>query len=395
LYLLSLGMIVFSPYLAFFPLIYLMIKFFRQGEWVYHNTWTKGLLILFFWSFLVGLDNRNLPSVLASFVLLLFLAISVYIQDHYQKEQDVERLFRSVFILSIGSAFIGWLEHWNIISYTPEFWKYLLGTRSIVDIDEFHRIAGTFNNPNLAGTWYAVMVMVGFYFFRRSVGALKIFYLMGMGIFGSVLMMTESRASVIGLFLGFVIYSYFAGHKKKMMFLMFTLLAGTALMLEYPDWFPRGEILFSSIRDRQAIWENCFYMFMVQPITGWGWMGIYYADSSVYHYARVFHAHNTLLTVAVSVGVVGLGVLMWMLWDLLQKLRVLFNNQCRLTPLVSGIIAMIFGQGLFDFTIMSPQICMLLIGSWALTYSMAYAYRDVPETSMVLDQGRYTKWKKA
>ena len=97
---LTLGMIVFSPYLAFIPLIYLFIRFLRQGEWVYNNTWTKGLLILFFWSFLVGLDNQNLASVLASFVLLLFLGVSVYLQDHYQSEQDVEKLFRSVFIFS-------------------------------------------------------------------------------------------------------------------------------------------------------------------------------------------------------------------------------------------------------------------------------------------------------
>ncbi|HJV45654.1 MAG TPA: O-antigen ligase family protein [Bacillota bacterium] len=392
---LALGMIIFSPYMALVPLIYLLIRFLRQGEWVYDNTWTKGLLILFFWSFLVGLDNWNMPSVLASFVLLLFLGVSVYLQDHYQSEQDVEKLFRSVFILSLGSAFIGWLEHWDIITYTSTWWKYVLGTRSIVDIDEFRRIAGTFNNPNLAGTWYAVMIMIGFYFFRRNRGVLKLFYLLGMGVFGSVLMMTESRASVIGLFLGFVIYSYFAGHKKKMLFLMFSLLAGTALMLEYPAWFPRGEILFGSIRDRQAIWENCFHMFIIQPITGWGWFGIYYADSSVYHYARVFHAHNTLLTVAVSIGVVGLGVLMWMLWDLLQQIRVLFQNECRLTPLVSGIIAMIFGQGLFDFTIMSPQICMLLIGSWALTYSLAYAYRDVTDELPALWYNRTRKWKKA
>lgn len=389
----SLAMIVFSPYLAFVPLMYLLYKLVRQHEWGdwNRNTWTKGIFILFLWSFLVGLNQKEAYSMLASFVLLLFLAISIYLQDRFQTEEQIEQLFSKVFVVSIGSAIIGLLENWNIITYSPVWWKFLLGTRSIVEIEEAHRIAGTFNNPNLAGTWYAAMIMIGFYFFQQAKGYRRLFYLSGIALFSLVLMMTESRGAVIGCFLGFVIYMYFAGHKKKMLFLMFLLLAGTALMLHRPEWFPRGEILFSSIRDRQAIWENTFYMFMLKPITGWGLMGIYYADPKIYHYLRVFHAHNLWLTMATTLGVFGLAILGWLKWSLLQEIRNLYERQCRLTPLLGGIIAMIFGQGLFDFTIMSPQIGLLLIGSWSFVYSLSYSYRHVTVSPLLPWRTTYSK----
>ncbi|WP_027416528.1 O-antigen ligase family protein [Aneurinibacillus terranovensis] len=390
----ALGLIIVSPYLAFLPMIYLLYYFFKRGELTLRNEWTKGLLFLFLWSFLVGLMNNQGFYVLTSLVILGYLFVSIYIHSAYRKTEDVERLFLSLFWLSLGSAFLGLLEHWNIITYSPAWWKYFLGTRSIVDITESQRISGTFNNPNLAGTWYAAMIMIGFYFFRRVSGMRKFAYVGAVALYIFVLMMTESRAAVIGLFLGFVIYAYFAGHKKKMLMLMFILLSGTALMLNRPEWFPRGDILFSSIQDRQEIWKNCFNMFMMKPITGWGIMGIYFADSSVYHYMRVFHAHNTLLTIATTLGMVGLLAFIWMEWSLLQGIRVLYQNQCRITPLLSGIKAMILGHGLFDFTIMSPQIGLLFVGCSALIGALAYRYSpELVRTRFPLPV-RYRRYKK-
>ncbi|GBF11908.1 O-Antigen ligase [Tepidibacillus sp. HK-1] len=391
----GLAMVVYSPYLAFLPMIYLLYYLIRKGELSLKNPWNIGIALLFFWSFIVGIINENEMSTLASLVILGLLLVSVYFQDKYQTVTDVERLFFSIFLFSIGSALMGILEHFNIITYSPTWWKYLLGTRSIDDITESYRISGTFNNPNLAGTWYAIMILFGVYFFKKSEGIHKVWFAVGTALFVTVLMMTGSRGAVIGLFFGFVIYSYFSGHKKKMLFLMFTLLSGITLMLNFPEWFPRGEILFSSIRDRQAIWENALYMFMMKPVTGWGLLGIYYADSSIYHYLRVFHAHNTLLTIATTLGVVGLSIFLWMEWSLLQEIRLLYQKKCRITPLLGGIQAIVLGQGLFDFTIMSPQVALLFVVSSTLIGSLAYSYipQTIPTYPLTL---RYKKsWKKA
>jgi putative inorganic carbon (hco3(-)) transporter len=390
----SLAMIIYSPYLAFLPMIYLSYRYLRKGELTLRNNWSYGLFFLFIWAMMVGILNNEGIYILTSFVILGYLFISDYLQEKFQNIVDVERLLAGAFWLSIGSALIGLLENWDIITYAPSWWKYFIGTRSFVVIEEWERISGTFNNPNLAGTWFACMAMIGFYFYNKVEGfRKKLGYALGTILFIAVLAMTGSRAAVIGLFIGFVIYAYFAGHKRKMILLSFALLGGTALMLFRPDWFPRGDILFSSIRDRQEIWENCFYMFLKKPITGWGIMGIYFADSSVYHYLRVFHAHNTLLTIATTLGLVGLGTFLWMEWSLLQEVRVLYRHGCRIVPLLTGIHAMVLGQGLFDFTIMSPQDGLLFMGCSALIGGLAYAYSaaTVP-AQFPLSTIRYSKY---
>ena len=372
--------IIYSPYLAFLPIIYLMIYYGQKGKLEIKNTWDMGLLFLFIWAFIVGLLNDNI-SMVVSFAILGYLIVSIYLQELYSNESKAEKLYHDLFLLSLGSAFIGILDYFNVISYSPAIWKYILGVRSIDDISESYRIAGTFNNPNLAGTWYAIMALVGLYFFLHKK---KKVYLLGILLYVIVLLMTGSRAAFIGLFIGLVVYAYYSGHKKKMFFLMFSLLSGITLMLFFPEWFPRGDILFSSIRDRQAIWENTFHMFLLKPITGWGIMGIYYADHTVYNYLQVFHAHNIYLTIATTLGSIGLFIVLWMHWNLFQEIRLLYNHQSQLVPLLSGIQGMVFGQGIFDFTIMSPQIGLLYIGSSAMISGIAYQYAKKEKRLLLL-----------
>lgn len=372
-----LSFIVFSPYLAVVPILFITYQYFKKGDWALNHSWTNGLYILFWWSILAGFVNDQGVYISTSLFILGYFFISHYLRDKYHTEVSIERLLSSLFFLSIGSAFISFLDRMGVISYDPAWWKFLLGTRSIVDIGAYQndRVSGTFNNPNLAGTWYASMILIGIYLFQQRKGLLKWAYASGVAIFICSLLFTESRAAIMGLGLGFVIYAYFSGHKKQMLVLMFLLMGGIALMLHRPDWFPRGEFLFSSIRDRAAIWTNTFEMFLERPITGWGIMGIYFADKSVYDYLRVFHAHNIFLTLATTLGIVGLFIFLHMQWSLLQEIRFLYQSNCRLTPLLSGMQAMIMGQGLLDFTIMSPQICLLYISSAAFIGGLAQMYK--------------------
>ncbi|WP_134699293.1 O-antigen ligase [Ammoniphilus sp. YIM 78166] len=388
-----LSLIIYSPYLAALPILYITYRYLKEGNWSLEHSWTNGLLFLFFWSVLVGFANDQGIYITSSLFLLGYFFLSMYLQEKYQREDAIENLLSSLFFLSLGSAFIAFLDKIGVITYDPAWWKFLIGTRSIVDIGDYqnYRVSGTFNNPNLAGTWYAIMVLIGYYFLQKKSGLTKWVYALCMMIFALTLMITESRGAVIGLFLGFVIYSYFSGHKKKMLFLMFLLLGSIALMLHRPDWFPRGEILFSSIRDRQAIWINTFEMFLKKPVTGWGLLGIYFADRSIYDYLRVFHAHNILLTLATTLGVVGLFTFFYMKWSLLQEIRILYQANCRLTPLLSGMQAMILGQGVFDFTIMSPQIGVLFIASAAMIGGLARTYRPIVGRTIAWQQGKYKK----
>ncbi|MFV9511774.1 O-antigen ligase family protein [Tepidibacillus sp. LV47] len=338
------------------------------------NVWTIGLFLLFIWSSFVSLINSQILSLFASLGILAFLIVSIYVQENYRTEEMMMKVLHSIFIISIGSAFIGVLEALKVINYDPAWWKFLFGTRQLGSID-VKRISGTFNNPNLAGTWYAIMTLIGFYFFNKNEGRKKWFYAIATLLYLIVLFWTGSRGGTIGLIIGFATYFYFLGHKKKVITILVLFLSGTILMLHHPQWFPRGNSLFATIDGRVSIWENAVYLFVIKPVTGWGLMGIYTSNNYVFNKYHAFHAHNIPLTIATTLGLIGLAIFIWMIWELFKEIKVLYRFKNQLTPLLAAIQAAILGQGLFDFTIMSPQVGILFVASATMIETLAYSYQ--------------------
>ncbi|MBZ4647159.1 MAG: hypothetical protein PWR27_1001 [Petroclostridium sp.] len=369
-------LIVFSPYLAFVPTIFTTFRMLQKGDFILVTVWDIGLFFLFIWSLFVGVINTNEISAVASLAILFYFFLSVYLQNYYNNEEQIEKLLGNFLFVSIGSAFIGIIERYTTIHYEPAWWKHLFGIYPLVSFRESSRISGTFGNPNVAGIWYAVMTLICYYFYQNSSKPKKGFYVLGIGLFISVLMMTGSRGAIIGLILGLAVYAYFTGHEKRMVFLILLLISGVALMFIFPEWFPRGHNLFNSVKDRGAIWANCFNMFKYKPITGWGLMGIYFANDSVYHYLKTFHGHNIWITIATTMGIVGLGIFIYMKYYLFEQIKVLNQYHCRLTPLLAGIEVAVLGQGLLDFTIMNPQAGIIFISCSAIINGLAFQYSN-------------------
>lgn len=370
----SLFLVVFSPYLAFLPIAFSGVLLLQRGSYVLKNTWNLGLMFLFIWSFFAGVSSDNPVSTIASLAFLFYLFISIYLQNYYNEENQIEKLFNGIVLVSLASALIGILERFTPLNDVSTWWKQLFGIYPQVVFSETQRISGTFGNPNIAGAWYAAMVLICFYFFQRSEKLKKVLYGFSVLLFFGVLMLTESRGATIGLVLGLVAYSYFMGHKKSTLALSLILLCGIILMVIFPGWFPRGHNLLDSIIDRKEIWLNSLNMFKYKPVTGWGLLGIYYAGRDVYHYTRTYHAHNFWITIATTLGLVGLSVFVFMKFQLLKELKLLSQNNCRLAPVLAGLLAMILGQGLLDFTIMNPQGGIIFFGSSALISGLAFQY---------------------
>jgi putative inorganic carbon (HCO3(-)) transporter len=370
----NLALIVFSPFLCFVPLFFLFFYLVHTEQMEYKNFWIKGLFLLFLWSVLVGIINMQLVSCLAGLAFLGYLGLSIYIHNYCHTDTCAEKLFFSLFLLTVGSSFLGILEKANIITYHPSWWKYLFGLCTLIKNEEnLLRITGTFGNSNFAATWYAVLILVGFYFFERAGGRKRALLAAGVIMLAVALVMTESRGALIGLFLGIIVYDFMSGQKSKMYIRLCILLV---LMLNFSEWLPRGDVLYPSIDLRQAIWQNCFNMFLKKPVTGWGIMGIYFADGNVYQYLRVLHAHNTLLSVATMLGTVGVVIFAAMEWCVLRGIKTLHFYRCPLTPLLGGIQAVFIGHGIFDFTIMGTQVGILFVGCSAVVGALASSYTD-------------------
>lgn len=390
---LYIAIIVFSPYLAFLPMLYSGIKVLQRGVVIVKNDWNLGLLFLFIWSLFVGILNMDGISAAASLAFLCYFFISVYLQNNWTSEEKVEKLLNIVIVVSLGSAFIGLLERFTPLHNNPTWWKQLFGIYPQTIFYERYRISGTFGNPNVAATWYAAVILICFYFFHNSKAHKKILYGISLAVFGGALAFTSSRGAIIGLILGMIAYAYFLGHKKNMTILSVILALGVVMMFVFPDWFPRGSNFLDSISDRMNIWINCLKMFKAKPFTGWGLLGIYFADGNIYQYTRTFHGHNIWITLATTLGVVGLGVFIYIECYVFDQLILLSNNKCRLTPLLAGIQLLILGQGLTDFTIMNPQGGIVFFGCSAIITSLALQYSTVPieEYSYVIGRLK-NKW---
>lgn len=352
--------IVFSPFLVFIPQIIALYRLIRNRSLNLGNSWTAGTLLLFFWSLVVGLINTQFYSFVTGFVFLGFYAMNLYLHQNYPKEKQIENLLYYIFSLTLISALFGLLENIGLINHNPAWWKYCFGLTPVVFNDEnIFRITGTFGNSNLAATWYAVMILVGLYFYEKSWGRQRNILFFGIILLIIVLVMTGSRGAIIGLLVGLVVYDFAAARTFQFIVRILFFMLALTVFFGYSQWFPRGDLLSSTIDLRWAIWENCLNMFLMKPVTGWGIMGIYYADNNVYQYLHVLHAHNMLISWGVMLGVVGLLILFWMVGCLIVQLWQLFKEKCPLLPLLVGVQAVFWGHGVFDFTIMSPQIGLL------------------------------------
>lgn len=375
---LSIFLIVFSPYLAILPMAIIGFNMIGKNNCILlRNIWNIGLLFLFVWSFFVGIINADIVSTLASFVILFYFFVCIYLQNYYNTEEQIEKLFKNVMLISIASGFIGIIEGFTEIHYRFSWWKYLFGIYPFLPFEERYRISGTFGNPNVAGTWYAAMVLICFYFYQNASKVKKVFYALTALLFMSDLIMTGSRGAVIGLLIGLITYAYFIEDKKKMLFLILILLSGIALMFNFPHYFPRGRGIFISIKDRRLIWKNCLNMFTMKPITGWGLMGIYFARGDVFNYVRTIHGHNIWITIGTTLGSVGLSAFICMQCYLFNETRLLRQHHCSLVHLLAGLEAVVLAQGLVDFTIISPQGGIIFFGCAAIISGLAFQYRNV------------------
>lgn len=372
------AMITFSPYLAILPAALSGVQVLLKGGYIFKNDWNNGLLFLFLWAVFVGLINMDKVSTAASIFILCYFLLGIFLQNYCQCEGKAEKLIKILLGISTGSAVIGLLERFTALHNDPAWWKSIMGIYPQVLFYDRYRISGTSGNPNVAGTWYAVMILIAIYFFVSSKGYKRMLYAGITGLFCAVLMMTSSRGAAMGLISGIMGYIYFSGRKKDIRKWIIPISLVLIAVFASPKIFPRGDTLDNSIIDRLKIWINCLNMFKLKPFTGWGIMGIYFADGDVYQYIKTYHGHNIWITLATTLGVVGLGVFVYLQCYVFEQLNLLRDNGSKLVPLLAGIQILIMGQGLIDFTIMNPQGGILFFGCSAIITALAEQYSLLP-----------------
>lgn len=361
---LSLGvfLVVLSPFTALVPVAYTMYLVYKsryavlQNPAVLRSPWNIGLFFVFMWSAAVGFVNLDKLSLAAAFVLLGYLSLSIYFQMFCNTESKVEVLVKTVHKFSIFSAILGLIEKAASLFYDMSWISRFFWSPTYVPDPEAHRIYSTFGNPNITGAWFAAMVLVSYYFFEKETGKRKPLFILAAVLFAVAMAFTGSRGAVLGLVAGFIVYAFFRKDQGSLLplGLMFTLVVGLTLIV--PE-------INHPLNSREYIWDLCIDMFKQKPISGWGLLGIYRNFGEI-------HGHNIWLTVAATLGTVGLSAYFYLKYHLVQGLKFLHENKCALTPLLAAIQALIIGHGLVDFIILVPQGGLLFFATSGLIFAM-------------------------
>lgn len=381
-------LIVISPYTAFLPTLYMLYKVLTDKLAIYKNPWNMGLLVLFGWSLLSGILNKSILSTLASIAILLYLFLSIYIHNYIKTENQIERLFSYILYFSIFSGIFGIIEKLIFIKTSDNILTFLLGVASKATIG--HRIYSTFGNPNIAGHWFAVMILVSLYFTNISTKRKRGFYKAAAVLFVISLCLTGSRGAYLGFFTGLPVFYFLNKNKRDTLFI--ALIALPVLILTFmPSQSSSlshitGHQLDRSIVTRDMIWDGCLDMIKLKPLKGWGIFGIFEnAKRFISYEGTVYHGHNIWINFLTSLGIIGLSIYMYLKFNLYRNLWALYTQNSRLVPLLMGIQALIIGHGFVDFTMLAPQSGLIFIATSAITSSLAIHYEMALESNNLVN----------
>ncbi|CAM3013875.1 O-antigen ligase family protein [Hathewaya histolytica] len=372
---------VISPYTTAIPCIYMTYRVLVGKIIVEKNYLNIGLFLLFIWSLIVGVLNRSITSIFSSFALLMYFCSSVYIQSYCINRDRVEKIYRCLIYFSVFSGIFGIIEKIfclyfkeNVVARFLDFTFQTIHNK---------RIYSTFGNPNVAGNWFAIMILVSIYFCSTDSRYNKLFYKASTLLFLVALFLTGSRGAFIGLVFGlFAFYLFKFDWNKKNIWIYILLFIFIVVVTFIPLPILNNVIAHNvdrSFHNRVGIWRGCITMAKNKPITGWGLMAVWdYGSEYIVGYNKMlFHAHNIWITFMTTLGAVGFLIYMYIKINLLRSLKVLYTQRCPFVPMLAGIQALIIGHGLVDFTMIAPQAALLFISCSAVTLSLLRQYSTV------------------
>ncbi|NTW71440.1 MAG: hypothetical protein HGA49_04280 [Eubacteriaceae bacterium] len=365
---LSFYLIVLSPYLAILPVIGMFYKIFKEKMTVSLDPLNAGVFLLFVWALISGVINRDIMSTLSSFVILLYLSINIYFQTYYNNEIKINKLIMSIWKISLISGVIGIME--KAASYFIDmtwvanyFWSPTYKPSA-----ENYRIYSTFGNPNIAGEWFALMVLVSIYLFEKAKSGTKKYYLAAMLLFSAALIFTGSRGAVVGLEMAILVYALFSKNKKTRIVLISIFLGVLAIALLSPE-------INHTDSARNKWWILCLALFTEKPVFGWGMFGILEQTGNI-------HAHNIWLSLAATLGIGGVLVFTWIQTYLFRGLKRLYDEGSMVVPLLAAVQGLILTHGLVDFVMMAPQGGIMYLVASAMISSLTLKYDKYPVLQM-------------
>jgi tetratricopeptide (TPR) repeat protein len=276
---------------------------------------------------------------------VLYVLIVEEVTDHTRKTLVIDFLT----IITLIVAIYGVLQHlgYNLFDWVPA---------------DTQRIASFFGNPNFFATYLVATLPLLLVRSLKSTTKRKFLAGITLGLALACLIFTATRSAWIGfgfsfLFLVFLIHATKVVRLNfKVLFPLFMVFSAIFLIIILNQnmiigrisamWPPSG-----SAFQRLHIWEVTISMIKASPIFGTG-LGTFQIVFPKFRYpdfnldvpiGNLLHAHNEYLEIWSEMGLIGLGVFLWLMISFLHYAFKMLKNEKEKGLLVAGLVSGIVG----------------------------------------------------
>jgi len=355
-----------------------LVRMMRQNVWTWHSTdLDLPLMALIAWSMVSWILSMLTHPVLKTPIYsegsraVIFLIINTFlVYAAAVRGQDtalLKRLLWITYTVSTAASIYGVAQYFGIEWVWPKALN-PYGSRPV----------STFGNPNFLSSYLVLVipVMMGDYLFRCT-GIPRVVLLGGILLNLAALLATLTRSSWGGLVVALVIVFALIGHletlrKSASRWFVLLLIAMGLLAAFWPRSSTQiysGTVLsrlteikefkeksYGPVWQRALIWTSAATMVMDHPIIGKGW-GCFELFYPFYQGRQLFveryrtlrthanNAHNEILENASQIGLVGLGLVLWV-WLTFFRLAWSINRRLdeSVRPLQAGLIGGVAGM---------------------------------------------------
>jgi len=283
------------------------------------------LLFLFIITCLSILNSINYRDTIKGGILRLLQYIFIFfiiIEELRERRQIRNIIFSMVF----GIILVCFDEIWQICTNSD----FIRGYKTIVNIG-LVRATASFKDANTLGIYLSAItpLILGLFFYYFKNKRKIIMSLVGfIALIGIIL--TYSRPTLLAIYIASLFLAIVKKDKVLIAFLIiFTLISPFLLPRSVKDWARQvnyNPLRFMCNDDRIAIYRNSFNMIRHNPLLGVGantYMKNYkiYKESPEYRNmvtSDYLYAHNNFLHMAAEIGLIGLGIFIWLLYKLFK-----------------------------------------------------------------------------
>ncbi len=325
-----------------------------------------------------GLSALQLMASLAYLARWLFYFSVYVVVINFVRRPDVESVWATLETVILVFAGFGILQS----AFLPGFAQIVYPeSRLIEDWDpQGHRLVSTFLDPNLAGAFIDIGLVV--LLARHSTGArVQPWKLLVLVV---ALVLTASRSSVLGFAVGIASIVLMRGLSKRM--LRVVVAGGLLSLVAMPRVLAYARVYNKLTIDASALarvtsWLNGLHVLSDHPVIGvgintWGYVQERYGGLRAH--TATYAIDGGLLFVAVMTGFVGLALFLAMLWTVFARARRVWRDDEEssghrgLAIGAAATIPVIVTHSLFANSLFFPYLMEALWLAWGLVASLSH-----------------------